>query len=186
MKNIAILFLLLFSYPSNGDNISGSNEDWAGWASGDKRPFENAEFRKAEKGFGSMLVLENDPDFFKKWNVASATFRYKMLRKVNKGEYFVVAIIFVNPGVDGAGNTNITYDVKITKPDGTIYTRIPNLVVWNRKPPKRNTLGLSEGFLKIKMAPEDLAGNYEVEAIVNDKLKNVKLELSSRYKVEER
>jgi len=132
-----------------------------------------------------MLVLENDPDFFKKWNVSSETFRYKTLRKVKKGENFIVAIIFVNPGVDGTGNANITFDVKITKPDGTIYTNIPNLVVWNRKSPKKNILGLSEGFLKIKMVPEDLTGNYKVEAIVNDKMKQVRLVLSSQYEVED-
>ncbi len=97
-----------------------------------------------------------------------------------------MAIIFINAGVNDKGNTNITYDIKITKPDGTIYADIPNLNVWNRKSPKRNILGLSEGYLKIKMEPEDLIGNYKVDVIVREKIKQVDLALSLEYKVEEK
>ncbi len=183
MKNIAITFLLLFSHFCYGGNSTGSDE-WNGWISRDGKPLKNTESQKADKGFGSILVLENDPNFFKKWNTPSETFKYETLKKIKKGEYFIIAIIFINPGVDSNGNTNITFDVKIKNPDGTVYADIPNLNVWNRKSPKKNTLGLSEGYLKIKMEPEDYIGEYKVEAVVNDKIKQVRLALSSKYEVE--
>ncbi len=81
MKSITITFLLLFSCFCYGGDSSESIEEWNGWISKDKKPLKNTESMKADKGFGSILVLENDPDFFNNWNIPSETFKYKALQK---------------------------------------------------------------------------------------------------------
>jgi len=185
MKYALIIIVLIFAIPAFGISESETKKEWDGWISRDKQPLEDTEYRKATKGFGSILVITKEPDFFKKWYIPSETFEYATLKSVKKGEYFIIAIIFINPGVSSGGNTNITYDVKITNPDGTTYADVPNLNVWNRKPPKVNTLGLSEGYLTIKMEAKDQVGKYKVETIVRDNIKNVEQILYRYYSVEE-
>jgi len=183
MKYVLSIVIIMFTIPAFGN--ANAHKEWDGWISRDKQPLVDTEYRKAKKGFGSILVITNEPDFFEKWSTPSETFEYATLKNVKKGEYFIIAIIFINPGVSSGGNTNITYDVKITNPDGTAYAHVPNLNVWNRKPPNVNTLGLSEGYLTIKMEPEDQVGKYKVETTVRDNIKNVEYILSRDYSVGE-
>lgn len=185
MKYALIIIVLIITIPAFGTSDTNDNKEWDGWISRDKQPLEDSEYRKATKGFGSILVITKESDFFKKWYTPSETFEYATLKSVKKGEYFIIAIIFINPGVSSEGNTNITYDVRINNPDGTIYADVPNLNVWNKKPPKANMLGLSEGYLTIKMETKDQVGKYKVETIVRDNIKGVKHILSRYYSVEE-
>lgn len=187
MKHILNIVILLLTIPAFAIAIADANvnTEWDGWISRDKQPLVDTEYRKAKNGFGSILIITNETDFFEKWHTPSETFEYETLKNVEKGDYFIIAIIFINPGVSSGGNTDITYDVKITNPDGTTYANVPNLNVWNREPPKVNTLGLSERYLTIKMEPGDQVGKYKVETKVRDRMKNVEYILTRDYTVEE-
>jgi len=184
MKYILSALLLLFSHALFSYPSQDIKHEWNGWISKDGKPLEDTEFRKADKGFGSFLVISNDRGFFDRWNTPSDGFEINTLKKINKGEYFIVTVIFINPGYSESGNTHITYDIKITNPDGTTYADEKDVNVWNREAPKKNILGLAEGYLTIKMEPEDQLGKYKVEVVVKDLIKNAMLNLTRNYEVQ--
>jgi len=69
---------------------------------------------------------------------------------------------------------------RITQPDGKVYAEMPIQEAWVGKPAPAK-LGMSVGYIKLRIEPDELLGEYEINATVIDKNSKDTLELSSVF-----
>ncbi len=140
---------------------------------------------KSKNGFGAQLFLTESAQFFEDWNKPD-TPKLTTLEK-NKARRNVpifTVILFVDPGTDANGAAEVTCDIIVRKPDGTVYGEQKDVVGWKGKyiVPAHN-LQLTEGHMGIRIEPQDPSGIYTVEAIVRDKIKKIELPLKASFEV---
>lgn len=139
---------------------------------------------KSCKGFGAQLWLTDKTKFFEDWNKPTPGVMLQPTRRAIRGKPFFTVIIFVNPGVLPDGNCDVTGDIIVKKPDGTVYGEIRDANFWKKLPSPGNDLQLAVDYLGIVIEPNDPAGRYLVEAVVRDNVKGVELILSEYFTVE--
>jgi hypothetical protein len=93
-------------------------------------------------------------------------------------------ILFADPGIDAAGNANVTFDMTIRKPDGTLYIPAKTGECWRGGySAASHNLQLSKGHMAIQIASGDPAGVYTIEVNVHDNIKKVDLPLKTTFEV---
>jgi tetratricopeptide (TPR) repeat protein len=138
---------------------------------------------KFEKGFGAQLWQTDDSSFMRLWNTPSDTFKLPIISSVKRGTPLYTVIFFGNAGFKN-DRCNVVADMVIYDPRGKIYGERRNLNVWNDLPPLSNReIGLSVEYMAIIIEPKDPSGTYNVTAVVTDKLKNVKINLETKFTV---
>jgi hypothetical protein len=177
MKNV--LFVLLFLF------ILLPAAAVAQWHDKDGRPVADTESMKSSDDFGaSLLLIGDEEEFLKKWATPSKVFPANNISKIEKGGIFITPIIFAGCYANSDGNCVVTADIRVFRPDGTTYGEQRNVEVWKDKPPPpKGILGLSVGYLKILVEPQDPEGTYRVQATVTDVVKKASLVLSQKITV---
>ena len=176
---IVINFLIAVLYCA-----SLQGDDSTAWRK-DGKPASDTPNRKSKNGFGAQLILTEDAQFFADWNNPE-TPNLTMLKK-NKAHRNVPlfsAILFVDPGVDSTGSMDVTYDIVIRKPDGSIYGEQKDFVGLKGKyVVPAHDLQLAQERMGIRIDNQDPAGTYTVEVTVHDHIKKVELPLKATFEV---
>ena len=170
---------------------SPTSLDGAGLAKGENssrkengKPARDSENRKSEKDFGAQLFLTENVKFFDDWNKPE-TPELSTTNRANRNVPLYTVFLFSNPGLDASDSADVTVDIAVRKPDGAIYAERKNLLGWKgpyRAPPF--SLQLAVGRLRIRIEPQDPAGDYVVEGVVHDNIKKVELNLRTTFQVE--
>lgn len=100
-----------------------------------------------------------------------------------RGSPVITVLLFAGAGVSSSGLADVKCDFLAYRPDGSVYGKQLNAVVWNRAIPKQPGIQLSEGYMGIRMEPKDPPGKYKVEARVHDRIKKVDLVLRATFQV---
>jgi len=126
--------------------------------------------------FGVQLWLIEDQTFYESWEKQAEGVRIPAIDIAKRGVPFNPIIVFAGCKEGNDGLANVTYDILITKPDGSIFTNQKGLNCWVQLPaPKGNQLQLCAQQLGIVFGPTDQSGKYTVQAVVYDQLAGSKL-----------
>ncbi len=113
MKRYLFLLFILF-LPSGVVAVEG-------WVDANGNRIANTESQKWIEGFGGWLIVTSDRDWKEKWNNPEGDIPvFRETRDVELGEKITVLTLFKNPQVDQNNRIDITCDIKITRPDGSI------------------------------------------------------------------
>lgn len=157
----------------------------AGWKDMQGKPLEDTEWMKSHGDFGAQLLLITDEQaFFKRWETPSKVVSFDTASIVHRGQPLITPIIFSGCTADAQGHCQVSADFKILRPDGTAYAELPQVGLWqNRPPPPPGLLELGVGYIKVVIEPEDPAGTYTVEAQVKDAVGHAAFVLTQRFTV---
>ena len=99
-----------------------------GWRDSEGKPAPQTEFQKSSKGFGGMLLTTSDPDWEAKWNTPEhETPSFTEATTVRRGETVFTLIFLVNPKTGAKGEVDVSCDLKVTRPDGSLSINEKNV-----------------------------------------------------------
>jgi hypothetical protein len=181
LKACIFLFLILISTSHPADPTW--SKDAAGW-NVDGQAVADSDSRKSRNGFGAMLLLIDDPKFFEDWKKPEAP-KFKTISTARRLVPIHATILFAGAGSnDDDGKAHVICDVKVLKPDGSIYGAREGMIATKNPMPSATTLLLASERLVVRIEPKDPAGIYVVEAVVKDKIKNIDLKLKQSFSIE--
>jgi len=131
--------------------------------------------------FDFLLALTQQDAELDWWDAVPAQFRPELLTisSVSKGEYFKILPIFNNYGTSSNGTLNITYDVMIQKPDGSIYEQVTNCIGYQGRSTGLHLIP-STAILAVCFEPEDLFGKYTIKISAMDHVKDQKIQKTEK------
>jgi 2-oxo-4-hydroxy-4-carboxy--5-ureidoimidazoline (OHCU) decarboxylase len=158
-------------------------EDSNTWLKDGKRVADTPSM-KSKNGFGAQLFLTESAQFFEDWN-KSETPKLPTLEKdkAHRNVPLFTAILFVDPGLDATGLANVTCDIVVRKPDGSVYGEQRNIVGWKGKYLVPHNLQLTQGRMGIRIEPQDPSGTYTVDVTVRDHIKKIELPLKATFEI---
>lgn len=174
MKRAALLVLALIAGPVSAE---------IGWQDKDGKPVPDTESQKSVAGFGGLLVVTPDKDWEEKWNAPSeAGPHFSGASTVEVGGELFILTIFTNPQLDASGTANVTLDIDVRRPDGSISTRSEDAVCLQGKlrGPATNVYlcGPVVGFVGEQSDP---AGSWSVRINLMDNIRKVEMPLSTTF-----
>ncbi len=147
------------------------------------KPIADTGSQKARAGFGAMLLLIDDKKFFEDWKKPTPP-RFTTITNATRMVPIYATVIFAGAGRKADGETHVTCDVTIRKPDGSVYGEQKELIATqSREAQPSSALQLAQNNLAVHIEPHDPTGTYIVEVIVRDKVKKVDLRLKERFTV---
>ena len=166
MKHLLIIFLFLV--------IPGGV--WAEFMSPDGKTIADTEYRKSIENFGAQLVITNNEDLVpENWNAPINGIYIPTINRVQKGEIFTALIAFNGCSQTENGHCQLTYKLKVLRPDGITYVDLPP----DRPAAEENFSGLSVGYVRLVVEPYDQTGTYTFVADVKDHVSGKLLSLTN-------
>jgi hypothetical protein len=183
MRALAILALVCISLRAAETNqpVSSSSTNAGALPANEFNVSKDSESQKATNGFGAMLFLTEDKKFFDAWEDSTPP-HFTPVSTARRGVPVFTVVIFAGPGLRPNGEADVTFDITVRKPDGSVYAEQKNVVAsQDRADPSPKALHLARDYMGIRIEPKDPAGNYTVEAVVRDRVKKVELRLQQRF-----
>lgn len=175
----ALLFVGLIPSLAASDPATVSSDD--GWKSSRS---VNAVYNYNKNGLLVQVGIVEDPQsFLKEWN--NTPFDHVAVVKTretpfHQGDVMFPAIMFATDALSTEGKANITADMLIRKPDGTV-SESKGIVVCQSKP--SNGLTLQAQCAAFRIENSDPVGLYKVMMKVTDHLKGVVIEAPLQFEV---
>jgi hypothetical protein len=181
---LRIVLLLLIVSLNGYANMSPSPRGGGGWAE-NGRPAPDSDNVKSKGGFGAQLWIVNDESFFDNWKKPE-TPHVPVTKRAERDKPVFIIIFFINPGLDGNSGADVVADVTITAPNGAVYGDFKDVKIWQgRYRTPANDIQLGMAHLGLTIEDTDLLGQYKIEAVVKDRIKNVNLSLKTELIAEE-
>src|SRR5688572_4980634 len=181
IKICILLSLLLATFTPAAD--PAWSKDAAGWNQ-NGNPISDSDSRRSTNGFGAMLLLIDDQKFFEDWQRPESP-KFKTVSIARRMVPIHATILFAGAAVDSDGKAHVSCDVKVLKPDGSVYGARERMIASKDPISSATALFLATQRLVVRIEPKDPTGTYTVEAFVKDKIKNVELKLKQQFTVEE-
>jgi hypothetical protein len=147
------------------------------------RPIPETEARRSVDGLGGSLLVTPDADWRQKWDTPSNTVpQFKEAKYVDRGQQIFVLIFFSNPKLSADSRANLTCDLKLIRPDGTISTSQPDVVCFQgeAKDGPYNTY-LAAPVMGFTGDAADRLGTWTVRVRLKDNLRNTVLPLETSF-----
>ena len=135
------------------------------------------------QGFSAQLWLTEHEEFFREF-AQGGNVRFDSTTDVRRDVPVFLTFFITGPGLDASGAADVTADITIRKPDGTVYFRGKDAQCWSGKYSYvPDSTQVADAKVKLRIEPKDPAGKYSVEATVHDKIKKVDLSLKKTFDV---
>lgn len=138
---------------------------FAVWCTGLSLPVFGGQMPKPEF---MVAVTRQDPSM-EWWYAVPRPFTPNLstIRSAPKGEYFCILPIFKSYGTDSNSTANITYDIEVVRPDGSIDVSLPGCIAHHdiAQPPN---LIPSQAVVRMCFDPEDPFGTYKINVTAYD------------------
>jgi hypothetical protein len=171
--------------PQDQDNVPPGANDRGPQANGrapnpDQR---NGGDRRAVDGFGGWVLVTSDANWQAKWETPSSTMpTFTVARDVARGKKVFALIFFANPQLDRAKQANVTCDIEMTRPDGSVSTRQSDQVCFSgalQGDPHDTYLSVPViGFVG---DPGDPAGTWRIRVTLKDNNRHVSVPLQTSF-----
>ncbi len=160
-----------------------SHPSLAQWIDMQGNPIPDTSYRKSIGHFGAHLILtDKERETFERWDTPSKVVDLDTTNKIRKNKLITALVIFSGCSVDKNGNCNLLVKFKVLQPDGSVYADLPPLEAWVGKPvPPRRSLGMSIGYIRVRIEPHEPSGMYTVLADVIDNNSNITLKLTNSF-----
>lgn len=142
----------------------------------------NAVANYNENGLQLHCALINDKGFFDEWQKPEMP-KLNFVDTYKRGDYAIPIIIFGTNGKDEHGNADLTYDISVIKPDGTIYGDFKQLELWKNEPAPM--LHLVKQPICIAFENKDPLGVYHIKMVIYDNNKGAKVNIELSLQVVE-
>jgi hypothetical protein len=139
-----------------------------------------AQFEYNQNGLHLISALINDRDFFEEWQKPKMPI-LKPVDTYRLGEEVIPVFIFAFSAKDENGNANLTYDINILKPDGTVYGHFENLEIW--KDASDTLMHLVKQPIIIRLESSDPLGVYKINITVSDNVQQLKVQVNLSFQV---
>ena len=174
MRTLSVFALLLLSSTAFAQ---------VGWRDQHGHAARDTDARKSVSGFGGWVIVTSDTDWQTKWETPSNTTpRFTVVKDVSRGNRVFVLTFFANPKLNAAGEVNVTCDIEVTRPDGTISTHQSDVVCFKgvlKTDPHYTYLAAPViGFVG---DPGDPAGVWVVQVILKDNIRHVAVPLRTSF-----
>ena len=112
---------------------------------------------------------------------------FKEVSKAKRGDVLAIKIVFAGMDLTEDLNADVTYDLKILRPDGKIYDRtdLKNMEVLKTKLPTRFRVFDNRSFLKLRFEPQDKLGKYKIIAALHDNVGKKTIPLTTEIELAE-
>ena len=138
----------------------------------------------ATNDFGVQFALTEDEKMFGDWDKPGIP-HFTPVSVAKRGVPICTVVIFAGAGLRSNGKADVTFDVVIRKPDGSVYGQDKDMVgAQDRIDPSPRALHLARDFMGVRIEPKDPAGTYTVEVVVKDNVKKLELHLKRSFMVE--
>jgi len=161
--------------------VIASNE--GGWIDEDGNLVPNSDEMKSVNGFGGWLVVTQDSTWEVEWNTPSDHVpNFTTLEEVRVGEVLAILPLFINPKTDSGGFARIQCDIRIVRPDKSVSMDEKNLNCFSYKlNSDPRSVWLSALIPKYVGEPLDPKGEWQVELILRDMVRNVAIPLKTSF-----
>ncbi|MCP4393065.1 MAG: hypothetical protein GY804_02180 [Alphaproteobacteria bacterium] len=131
--------------------------------------------------FGAKLAVIS-PSYSKDWEGLPATSGVKIEEKkeLNKGETAEITIFFGGMELAEDLSADITYDIKITKPDGSIASEDKALNALKVKVPTSFSVFRPTVKIEYRYDETDIPGVYKIDATLHDNISGKSLQLEEK------
>lgn len=121
-----------------------------------------------------IIIKTTDYSFGEKWynTLGSSIPHIYECENVYRGQNFFITAIASDYQLDKNQFANLTYSVKIFKPDNTIYLSKENLLLINSKISNPDFLQMGNAIIKNSFAGNDVLGKYKIEIQIKDLIGN--------------
>ena len=140
--------------------------------------YAHIEYEK--NGLYLHIALTNDHNFFGEWQKSKKP-KISSVGIYTRGDNVFPIIIFSTDGKDENGNADLTYDIKIFKPDGTVYSNFKQLEIW--KDAWSPAMHLVKQPINIRIKNSDPLGVYKVHVVVYENIKKLQVAFDLSFKV---
>jgi hypothetical protein len=134
-------------------------------------------------GFGGEVFLTANENIYAEWARPEMP-RIDTIKELPVGRVMVLVVIYSNPAKDKDGNVNVTYDLEIIKPDGSVSEFLPDIVCL--KGPLKgqaDKLSLSQTQLKWVAEAADPPGLWKFKVVLKDNVRGTNLPLEASLKI---
>lgn len=175
-KTVLLLAFMLISVSvyASLPGINGSNL-------GTKSSSNDQLTRNGEFGVQIFTTLD-EKETRSEWSKRTGPLTLNGSKIVKRGSRIYIMFIFTGAKSDVAGKCNVTAKTKVIKPDGSLYEKIPTIILWDDK------LVLEPGILELGKATigliiesQDLLGKYIVKTIVTDNVSKAEVTLETDF-----
>lgn len=146
----------------------------------DRKPFPSQDGE-----FSAMLIVTDDKNLKEFDKPSNQGMRVKEVSKAKRGDTVTVKIVFAGMELTEDLMADVTFDMKVLNPDGTVYkgSDSQNLVALRTKTPLRFSVFDNQSFIKIRFEPNDKFGKYKFVALVRDNVGRKKISLSKEVEL---
>ena len=156
----------------------------AGWLDDKGKPIPQSDARRSLNGFAGHVLITPDADWRAKWNTPAATVPHfnEKTTPIKLGEQVYVLIFFANPMLGADGKANLTCDLDLTRPDGTVSLHKTDVPCWQGPlPGGPQNLYIATPDISFKHDPGDMAGKWTIAVTLKDNLKKTVLPLKTVF-----
>jgi hypothetical protein len=139
--------------------------------------------RREANGFGGWILVTSDANWQAKWETPSNTRpTFAVARDVARGKKVFALIFFANPQLDRSGQANVTCDIEMTRPDGSVSTRQSDAMCFSGalQGDPHDTY-LSAPVIGFSGDQADPAGTWRIKVTLKDNNRHVSVPLVAAF-----
>ena len=167
--------------------ISSAIASWsnAGWVDKQGNAIPDSEHMKSVGDLVAQLVVtDNEAEVLKNWGTPSESVYFPTTDKIERDKFLSIFVVFGGCGTDQQGNCDLRMKITIFQPNGSVYSELSEMEVWSRKPvPPNRSLGLSVGYIRVRIEPNEPLGAYSVQTQISDRVSGKGMLLASGFEV---
>ena len=146
---------------------------------------ERKTFDKHNGDFSAMLavIAENVTANLTKYT--NEEIKANSLDKVKRGDKIAINVLFSGMQLDNELNADVSYDLKVVAPDGSIYDQLAfgNMKIMKEKTARRFGTFYNHDVVVIKFEGKDKDGVYKINATTKDNIGKKSVPLSAKIEL---
>lgn len=136
-------------------------------------------------GFNVLLGITDKPtEFNKQWEIPQKAVPVSLAKTINRNEDAAIFVLFTGCPEDQQGLCNVEADIRLLKPDATVYGELKKTDFWKANPsPKSPQLERAHTGIGFSIETNDPSGEYRAEVDIRDLVSNITFHLERRFTV---
>jgi hypothetical protein len=158
----------------------------ATWKDSNGKAIPETEARRTLNGLGGSLLVTPDSNWREKWDTPANTVpRFNEAKAVARGQQVFILIFFSNPKLGADGRVNLSCDLEVVRPDGTVSTHQTDVVcLQGEVKGGPYNVYLAAPVLGFTGDAADPAGPWTVRVSLKDNLRDTVLPLKTSFILE--
>ena len=149
---------------------------------------------ETKNGFSAQFWVTTDEQVFLTWAKNSSIRNLKPTIEVKRNTPIYLALFLANPGVKSVTSpingkvsnlSDVTFDLYIVSPDGTLSVASKQRGAWKGAPPSPGLVTLAKDRGVLNFEAIDPLGEYTIVLVVRDNVRKVDMKLTRKFQLVE-